>query len=57
MMHWVRFICLGDWQGGLTLTMCDLATTPEYPYGKLHGVFRLLWFRRTWVSSPYNPLL
>lgn len=25
-------------------------TTPEFPYGKLHGVFRLQWFRRTWVS-------
>ncbi|KXX74488.1 Heterokaryon incompatibility protein 6, OR allele [Madurella mycetomatis] len=26
-----------------------LAITPEYPYGKLHGVFRLPWFRRIWV--------
>ncbi|KAK0649953.1 heterokaryon incompatibility protein-domain-containing protein [Cercophora newfieldiana] len=26
-----------------------LATSLEYPYGKLHGVFRLPWFRRTWV--------
>ncbi|KAF7548499.1 hypothetical protein G7Z17_g7002 [Cylindrodendrum hubeiense] len=26
-----------------------LRVTPEYPYGKLHGVFRLPWFRRTWV--------
>ncbi|KAK0704538.1 heterokaryon incompatibility protein-domain-containing protein [Lasiosphaeris hirsuta] len=26
-----------------------LAITPEYPYGKLYGVFRLPWFRRTWV--------
>ncbi|KAH7127514.1 heterokaryon incompatibility protein-domain-containing protein [Dactylonectria macrodidyma] len=26
-----------------------LMTTTEYPYGKLHGVFRLPWFRRTWV--------
>ncbi|KAH7325749.1 heterokaryon incompatibility protein-domain-containing protein [Stachybotrys elegans] len=23
--------------------------TPEYPYGKLYGVFRLPWFKRTWV--------
>lgn len=35
--------------------MCAAATTPEYPYGKLHGVFRLPWFRRTWVSNLYNP--
>ncbi|RYP71856.1 hypothetical protein DL771_004568 [Monosporascus sp. 5C6A] len=26
-----------------------LASTPEYPYGKLHGLFRLPWFRRLWV--------
>lgn len=26
-----------------------LATTNEYPYGKLHGIFRHAWFRRTWV--------
>ncbi|KAH6991489.1 heterokaryon incompatibility protein-domain-containing protein [Ilyonectria sp. MPI-CAGE-AT-0026] len=26
-----------------------LMATPEFPYGKLHGVFRLQWFRRTWV--------
>ncbi|KAK4888176.1 hypothetical protein LTR27_012905 [Elasticomyces elasticus] len=26
-----------------------LTTSPEFPYGKLHGLFRLPWFRRTWV--------
>ncbi|KAF1847438.1 uncharacterized protein K460DRAFT_363509 [Cucurbitaria berberidis CBS 394.84] len=26
-----------------------IATSAEYPYGKLHGLFRLPWFRRTWV--------
>ncbi|KAK5685811.1 hypothetical protein LTS10_001924 [Elasticomyces elasticus] len=26
-----------------------LAITTEFPYGKLHGLFRLPWFRRTWV--------
>ncbi|KAF4958107.1 hypothetical protein FGADI_2665 [Fusarium gaditjirri] len=25
-----------------------LMGTPEFPYGKLYGVFRLPWFRRTW---------
>ncbi|KAK4960535.1 hypothetical protein LTR10_003431 [Elasticomyces elasticus] len=26
-----------------------LAISAEFPYGKLHGLFRLPWFRRTWV--------
>ncbi|RYP53629.1 hypothetical protein DL768_001409 [Monosporascus sp. mg162] len=26
-----------------------LAITPDFPGGKLYGVFRLPWFRRTWV--------
>ncbi|KAL8366660.1 hypothetical protein RB595_010498 [Gaeumannomyces hyphopodioides] len=28
-----------------------LEANTEYPYGKLHGVFRLPWFRRTWVAQ------
>ncbi|KFA67954.1 hypothetical protein S40285_03557 [Stachybotrys chlorohalonatus IBT 40285] len=26
-----------------------LECTPEFPYGKLHGIFRLPWFMRIWV--------
>ncbi|KAJ3533980.1 hypothetical protein NM208_g7741 [Fusarium decemcellulare] len=26
-----------------------LTPTPEFPYGKLHGIFRRQWFKRTWV--------
>ncbi|KAK0740329.1 heterokaryon incompatibility protein-domain-containing protein [Schizothecium vesticola] len=31
------------------LAMEVLACTPEYPYGKLHGLFRQPWFGRYWV--------
>ena len=29
--------------------LTDSAISAEFPYGKLHGLFRLPWFRRTWV--------